>query len=180
MFRLPALGGKLLDNLTPSPRPGPSPPQNSSLRVTWDSMSPAWSPKSAHRIKQNAPLLGCDLLFSRYGVVSHPVTRRSQNARLPCPSPIPGACSNSCPSSRWCHPSISPSVTPFSSCLQCFSASGWTVYSLASWQYIFTELLCCALESNETVNIVHFSLIKKKNSASCHCRKIKRICLWSQ
>ena len=44
------------------------------------------------------------------------------HARLPCPSPIPGACGNSCPSSRWC-PSPS-SVILFSSCLQFFRASG--------------------------------------------------------
>ena len=47
-----------------------------------------------------------------------------QHARLSCPSPIPGACSNSCPYSRWCHPTISSSVVPFSSCLQFFPASG--------------------------------------------------------
>ena len=47
-----------------------------------------------------------------------------QHARFPCPSPTPGACSNSCPSSRWCHPTISSSVIPFSSCLQSFPASG--------------------------------------------------------
>ena len=47
-----------------------------------------------------------------------------QHARLPCPSPTPGACSNSCPSSWWCHPPISSSVIPFSSCLQSFPASG--------------------------------------------------------
>ena len=46
-----------------------------------------------------------------------------QHTRLPCPSPTPGACSNSCPSSRWCHPTISSSVVPFSSCLQSFLAS---------------------------------------------------------
>ena len=40
-----------------------------------------------------------------------------QHARLPCPSPTPRACSNSCPSSWWCHPTISSSVVPFSSCL---------------------------------------------------------------
>ena len=44
-------------------------------------------------------------------------------ARLPCPSPTPGAFSNSCPSSRWCHPTISSSVIPFSSRLQSFPAS---------------------------------------------------------
>ena len=47
-----------------------------------------------------------------------------QHTRPPCPSPTPGAYSNSCPSSRWCHPTISSSVVPFSSCLQSFPASG--------------------------------------------------------
>ena len=47
-----------------------------------------------------------------------------QHTRLPCPSPTPGACSNSCPSSQWCHPAISSSVVPFSSPLQSFPASG--------------------------------------------------------
>ena len=47
-----------------------------------------------------------------------------QHARLPYPSPPPRACSNSCPSSQWCHPTISSSVIPFSSCLQSFPASG--------------------------------------------------------
>ena len=47
-----------------------------------------------------------------------------QHTRLPCPSPTPGACSNSCSSSQWCHPTISSSVIPFSSCLQSFPASG--------------------------------------------------------
>ena len=47
-----------------------------------------------------------------------------KHTRLPCPSPTPGACSNSYPSSRWCHPTISSSVIPFSSCLPSFPASG--------------------------------------------------------
>ena len=49
---------------------------------------------------------------------------RLQHARLPCPSPTPRACLNSCPLSRWCHPTISSSVIPFSSRLQSFPASG--------------------------------------------------------
>jgi len=48
----------------------------------------------------------------------------SQHTRPPCPSPTPRAYPNSCPSSRWCHPTISPSVVPFSSCLQSFPVSG--------------------------------------------------------
>ena len=47
-----------------------------------------------------------------------------QHARLPCQSPTPGACSNSCPLSQWCHPTSSSSVASFSSCLQSFPASG--------------------------------------------------------
>ena len=47
-----------------------------------------------------------------------------QHARLPCPSPTPGAFSNSRPSCQWCHPTTSSSVVPFSSCLQSFPESG--------------------------------------------------------
>ena len=47
-----------------------------------------------------------------------------QHARPPCPSPTPRVYSNSCPLSRWCHPVISPSVVPFSSCPQSLPASG--------------------------------------------------------
>ena len=62
--------------------------------------------------------------------VSHSVMSNSfqlhalEHARLPCLSPAPGACSNSCPASWGCHPTISSSVLPFSSCLQSFPASG--------------------------------------------------------
>jgi len=47
-----------------------------------------------------------------------------QHTRLPCPSPNPRACSNSRPSSQWCHPTILSSVVTFSSCPQSFPASG--------------------------------------------------------
>ena len=47
-----------------------------------------------------------------------------QHARPPCPSPAPGVYPNSCPLSRWCHPTISSSVVPLSSCPQSFPASG--------------------------------------------------------
>ena len=54
--------------------------------------------------------------FSRSVVSDSLWPHESQHARPPCPSPIPGVHSNSCPSSRWCHPAISSSVVPFSSC----------------------------------------------------------------
>ena len=47
-----------------------------------------------------------------------------QHTRPPCPSPTPGVHPNSCPLSQWCHPTISSSVVPFSSCPQSFPASG--------------------------------------------------------
>ena len=52
------------------------------------------------------------------------VTHGLQHTRHPCPSPTPAACWNSCPLSWWCHPTISSSVVPFSSCLQSFPALG--------------------------------------------------------
>ena len=48
----------------------------------------------------------------------------TQHVRTPCPLPVPRVYSNSCPLSRWCHPTISSSVIHFSSCLQSFAASG--------------------------------------------------------
>ena len=51
-------------------------------------------------------------------------TRGLLHSRLPCPSPTPGVCSNSCPLSRWCRSIIWSSVIPFSSCLQSFPALG--------------------------------------------------------
>ena len=64
------------------------------------------------------------LLFSRSVVSDSLWPYGLQHARLPCPSPSPGACSNSCPLSQWCYPTISSSVIPFSSCSQSFPASG--------------------------------------------------------
>ena len=64
------------------------------------------------------------LLFSHqvmsYSLQAHEL----QHIRLPCPSLFPGVCSNSCPLSWWCRPTISSSVTPFFSCSQSFPTSG--------------------------------------------------------
>ena len=64
------------------------------------------------------------LLFSCSVVSSSLWPHGLQHIKLPCPSLFPGACSNLCPSSQWCHPTISSSHAPFSSCLQSFPASG--------------------------------------------------------
>ena len=70
-------------------------------------------------------LLTCSVQFS-HSVMSDSLQPQGlQHTRLPCPSPTPRACSNSCPLSWWCHPTISSSIIPFSSsCLQSFPALG--------------------------------------------------------
>ena len=62
--------------------------------------------------------------FSRSVMSNSLWPHEPQHARPPCPSPTPRVYSNSCPSSRWCHPAISSSVIPFSSRPQSFPASG--------------------------------------------------------
>ena len=66
----------------------------------------------------------CSVKFSRSVVSDSLQPHGLQHARPPCPTPIPGVYSNSCPLSQWCHPIISSSVIPFSSCLQCLPSSG--------------------------------------------------------
>ena len=82
------------------------------------------STEVAAEIRQDG---GCDMIFQRHQLSSVQFSSvvpdslepyALQHARPPCPSPTPGAYSNSCLSSRWCHPAISSSVVPFSSCLQ--------------------------------------------------------------
>ena len=78
-----------------------------------------WHPYSlVHKSQQMASQFSCS-------VVSNSLwPHELQHARPPCPSPTPRVYSNSCPLSWWCHPTMSSSVVPFSSCLQSFPASG--------------------------------------------------------
>ena len=72
--------------------------------------------------------------FSRSVVSNSLRPHELQHARPPCPSPTPGVHSNSCPSSQWCHPAISSSVIPFSSCPQSLPASGsFPMSQLFAW-----------------------------------------------
>ena len=83
-----------------------------------------------------------------------------QHARIPCPSPTPWACSNSCSLSPWCHPTVSSSVIPLSSCLQSFPTSGsfpmsqffcmrWPKY----WSFSFS-----ISPSNEYLRLISFRI----------------------
>ena len=72
--------------------------------------------------------------FSRSVVSDFLRPHESQHFRPPCPSPTPGVYPNSCPLSRWCHPSISSSVVPFSSCPQSLPTSGsFPMSQLFTW-----------------------------------------------
>ena len=74
-----------------------------------------------------------------------------QHTRLPCPSPTPRACSNSCPSSQWCQPTVSSSAVPFFSHLQSFPASGYfsvNQYFTSGGQSIRTSASASVLPMN--------------------------------
>ena len=72
--------------------------------------------------------------FSRSAVSDSLQLHESQHARLPCPSQTPEVYSNSCPLSQWCHPAISSSVVPFSSCPQSLPASAsFQLSQLFAW-----------------------------------------------
>ena len=80
-----------------------------------------------------------------------------QHTRLPYPSPTPRACSNSCPSSQWCHQTISSSVVPFSSCLHLSQHQGlfqW-VSSLHQWPKCFSLSIS---PSNEYSGLISFRI----------------------
>ena len=82
--------------------------------------------------------MACSLItsvhFSRSVVSDSLRPHESQHARPPCPSPIPGVHSELCPSSQWCHPAISSSVVPFSSCPQSLPASeSFPMSQLFTW-----------------------------------------------
>ena len=72
--------------------------------------------------------------FSRSVISNSLRLHELQHTRLPCPSPTPGVYPNSCPLNRWCHPAISSSVVPFSSCPQSLPASrSFPMSQLFSW-----------------------------------------------
>ena len=91
-----------------------------------------------------------------------------QHVRLPCPSPTPGAYSNSCPLSRWCHPTISSSVVPFSSCLQSFPASGSFPMSQFFVSGVISILICiCTIYIIIYLSVYLYLYQTKHESESC-------------
>ena len=97
-----------------------------------------------------------------------------QHARLPCPSPTPGVCSNSCPLSQWCHLTTSSSVLPFSSCLQSFPTSGFFQMS-----QLFTSggqnIEVSASASVLPINILDWFLLGWTGWTSLQSKKLSRV-----
>ena len=124
--RSPALQADALTSEPPGKqcrRPGFSPWVG---KIPWRR---AWQPTPVFMPGENPhgqrSLVGCSpFQFSRSVVSESLWCHGLQQDMLPCPSPTPRVYSNSCPSSRWCHPTISSSDVPFSSGLQSFPASG--------------------------------------------------------
>ena len=86
-------------------------------------MTSDWFGLKQGRLRSNWMIIFKLIQFSHSVVSDSLWPHEPQHARPPCPSPTPGVHSNSCPWSRWCHPTISSSVVPFSSCPQSFPAS---------------------------------------------------------
>ena len=102
------------------PNPGVEPGYSALQTDTLPSEPPEWSYVSVQ--------------FSRSVMSDSLRPHESQHARPPCPSPTPGVHSNARPSSQWCHPAISSSVVPFSSCPQSLPASeSFPMSQLFSW-----------------------------------------------
>ena len=99
------------------------------------------------------------LLFIRSVMLGTLWPHGLQHTRIPCPPPSPWVCSNSCPLSQWCHPTILSSVVPFSSSLQSFPASGsflmsWLLHQVA-------KVLCFSFSispSSEYSGLVSFRI----------------------
>ena len=100
-------------------------------------------------------LIGYSVQFSRSVMSNSLWLHGLQHTRLPCPSPTLRAYSDSCPLSRWCHPTTSPSVIPFSSCLQSFPVFSNEHQSSEDYFFPFSIVL---INSGS----FHFPYLKKK------------------
>ena len=111
------------------------------------------------------------LLFSHSVMYDSLWPQGLQHTRLPCPS-SPGACSNSCPLSEWCHPAISSSVVPFSSCLQSFPA--WGSF-LMSWLFASGSQSIGASASALSMNIQDWFPLEFTGLISFLSKKLSRV-----
>ena len=111
------ISGKEYWSQLPFPSPGdlPNPgikPTSAALAGWFFTTELPWQPTTRNSVQFSCSVVSDSLRY-----------HESQHTRPPCPSSAPGVHSNPCPSSRWCHPTISSSVVPFSSCPQSCPAS---------------------------------------------------------
>ena len=92
--------------------------------IQWGLQGLFWHVLTQELVLSKGMLAKYSVQFSRSVVSDYLLPHGLQHTRPPCLSPTPIVYSNSCPLSRWCHPTISSSVIPFSSCLQSFPDSG--------------------------------------------------------
>ena len=95
------------------------------MNYNWNRVNAEYADMTYNRCKKGLKRLAVSSVQFSYTVVSDSLRLHGLlHTRLPCPSPTPGAYSNSCPLSQCCHPTISSSALPFSSCLQPLQATG--------------------------------------------------------
>ena len=123
-------------------------------------MNPKIEQESHEAEEAEIQVLSCLFLFSHSVVFDSLRPHGLQHSRTPCPSPTPGVNSNnSCPLSQWCHPTVSSSVVPFSSCLQSFPAlvfpkkSALCIRWPKYWSFIFSISPC-----NEYSGLISFRI----------------------
>ena len=107
--------------------------------------------------------------FSSVQSLNHVWLCDPMDTRLPCPSPTPKACSNSCPSSQWCHPTISSSVVLFSSCFQSFPA--WGSYHPMTKVIVFTFMRNYILKKD----CFHESYLRSAFMGKMRCKHLELI-----
>ena len=121
--------------------------------------------------------------FSRSVVSDSLRPHEWQHARPPCQSPAPRVHSNSCPSSPWCHPAISSSVVPFSSCPQSLPASGsFRISQLFTWsgQCIGLSALASVLPMNTQYLTLHKWPIEVSPCYGCYSCEWQNVWVTSQ
>ena len=115
-----------------------------------------WYVLSCHRRKYSADEDDCSVQFSHSVMFDSLRPHEPQHVRPPCPSPTPRTHPNPCPLSRWCHPTISSSVIPFSSCPQSFPASNGSALCIRGpkyWSFSFN-----ISPSNEHPGLISFRM----------------------
>ena len=148
--------------------------------MKWWMVTKLWSSfhdvcKSNHYAIYLKTIQCCMLTLFSHSVVSDSLQpREPQHARPPCPSPTLGVYPSSCPLSRWCHPTISSSVIPFSSHLQSFPASG--SFPMSQFFTLGGPSICASASASVfPMNIQDWLLLRWTGWISLHCKGLSRV-----